>query len=88
MPVAEPKGDARFMVSVSAPAMRIEAPHPPPQAATGAPAASAEGGQQADAVPMDSASAGVDAAEWNSVLVWARQQRGPQWDTGTGVCVR
>lgn len=32
--------------------------------------------------------AAEDAAEWNSLLTWARQQRGPQWDTGTGMCVR
>ncbi|WFD03854.1 hypothetical protein MOBT1_002549 [Malassezia obtusa] len=29
--------------------------------------------------------AAEDAAEWNSLLTWARQQRGPQWDTGTGI---
>ncbi|KAK0554746.1 hypothetical protein OC846_000570 [Tilletia horrida] len=25
----------------------------------------------------------TSAAEWNSLLIWARRQRGPQWDTGT-----
>ena len=28
-----------------------------------------------------------DSAKWNSLLEWARQQRGPQWDAGTGVYV-
>ncbi|KAE8189793.1 hypothetical protein A4X06_0g6211 [Tilletia controversa] len=27
----------------------------------------------------------TSAAEWNSLLIWARRQRGPQWDTGTAV---
>lgn len=31
--------------------------------------------------------ANEDAAEWNSLLTWARRQRGPQWDTGTGMYV-
>ncbi|KAL4402749.1 hypothetical protein ACI68E_000523 [Malassezia pachydermatis] len=25
-----------------------------------------------------------DAASWNSLLTWAREQRGPQWDAGSG----
>lgn len=37
-------------------------------------------------VPVD-AHASVSAAEWNSLLVWARAQRGPQWDAATGMCV-
>lgn len=27
----------------------------------------------------------ASAAEWNSLLRWARAQRGPQWDAGTGM---
>jgi hypothetical protein len=27
----------------------------------------------------------TSAAEWNSLLIWARRQRGPQWDSGTGM---
>ncbi|KAE8229709.1 hypothetical protein CF326_g5314 [Tilletia indica] len=27
----------------------------------------------------------TSAAEWNSLLIWARRQRGPQWDTGTAI---
>lgn len=26
----------------------------------------------------------TSAAEWNSLLCWARRQRGPQWDESTG----
>lgn len=29
----------------------------------------------------------TSAAEWNSLLIWARRQRGPQWDSATGMCV-
>jgi hypothetical protein len=29
----------------------------------------------------------ASAAEWNSLLIWARGQRGPQWDAGTGMWV-
>lgn len=31
--------------------------------------------------------ASEDAAEWNSLLIYARTQRGAQWDMGTGVYV-
>jgi hypothetical protein len=27
----------------------------------------------------------TSAAEWNSLLIWARRQRGPQWDAATGM---
>lgn len=27
----------------------------------------------------------ASAAEWNSLLIWARKQRGPQWDSSTGM---
>lgn len=27
----------------------------------------------------------TSTAEWNSLLIWARRQRGPQWDTATGL---
>ncbi|SHO77361.1 Uncharacterized protein MSYG_1702 [Malassezia sympodialis ATCC 42132] len=26
-----------------------------------------------------------DTAKWNSLLLWAREQRGPQWDASTGL---
>lgn len=29
-----------------------------------------------------------DAASWNSLLTWAREQRGPQWDAGSGTYVQ
>lgn len=29
----------------------------------------------------------ISAAEWNSLLAWARPQRGPQWDAPTGMYV-
>lgn len=29
----------------------------------------------------------TSTAEWNSLLIWARRQRGPQWDTATGLWV-
>ena len=32
-------------------------------------------------------SASEDSASWNSFVCWARAQRGPQWDTGTGMYV-
>ena len=35
----------------------------------------------------DSRLASEDAAEWNSLLTWARNQRGPQYDMGTGMYV-
>lgn len=28
-----------------------------------------------------------DTAKWNSLLLWAREQRGPQWDVSTGLYV-
>lgn len=31
--------------------------------------------------------ASEDSASWNSFVHWARAHRGPQWDTGTGMCV-
>lgn len=31
------------------------------------------------------ASQATSAAEWNSLLIWARRQRGPQWDSATGM---
>jgi hypothetical protein len=27
----------------------------------------------------------TSTAEWNSLLIWARRQRGPQWDAATGL---
>lgn len=27
----------------------------------------------------------TSTAEWNSLLIWARRQRGPQWDAATGM---
>lgn len=59
------------------------------------PAAEADAGSTAaapaaDAVPVAQPEhwvASEDAAEWNSLLTWARLQRGPQWDTGTGMYV-
>ena len=27
----------------------------------------------------------TSSAEWNSLLIWARRQRGPQWDSATGM---
>lgn len=29
-----------------------------------------------------------DMAQWNSLLLWAREQRGPQWDASTGLYVQ
>ncbi|PWN33485.1 uncharacterized protein FA14DRAFT_62726 [Meira miltonrushii] len=31
------------------------------------------------------ASQATSSAEWNSLLIWARRQRGPQWDSATGM---
>lgn len=39
------------------------------------------------APPPRHAAAVSSAAEWNSLLAWARRQRGPQWDEATGLCV-
>lgn len=27
----------------------------------------------------------TSSAEWNSLLIWARRMRGPQWDSGLGI---
>lgn len=45
------------------------------------------GAQAAPDAPQGKWVAAEDAAEWNSLLIWARRQRGPQWDTGTGMYV-
>ena len=36
-----------------------------------------------EAVTLSKAS--TSSAAWNSLLVWARRQRGPQWDSATGM---
>lgn len=35
-------------------------------------------------VPLASSSS-TSCAEWNSLLIWARRMRGPQWDSGVGM---
>lgn len=35
-------------------------------------------------LPMASYSE-TSSAEWNSLLIWARRMRGPQWDSGLGM---
>lgn len=60
----------------------------PAHDAQGAPAATpAPAPQDEESAKVDRVLASEDAAEWNSLLVWARQKRGPQWDMGTGVYV-
>lgn len=53
------------------------------------PAPVAEGSESAAAasLPLPNLSAEQEAAKWNSLLVWAREQRGPQWDASTGMYV-
>ena len=42
---------------------------------------------QAEPAKDASVCASEDLASWNSFVRWARAHRGPQWDTGTGMCV-
>lgn len=92
MPVVHWRQDAHVAAQV---------PHSTPAQAQAAPEehaaeeSHAQGGEttSSDAAPLAQGAqpakwvANEDAAEWNSLLTWARRQRGPQWDTGTGMYV-
>lgn len=45
----------------------------------------AEVEETSDGESYQYASQATSAAEWNSLLIWARRQRGPQWDAATGM---
>lgn len=59
------------------------------------PASTTTSGSTADAAAPSSSSteppptalddAHASTAQWNSLLIWARKRRGPQWDAGTGM---
>lgn len=47
-------------------------------------AASNPDSDQTQQIPLASPSS-TSCAEWNSLLIWARRMRGPQWDSGVGM---